>query len=49
MKRRIQFRFSGDGGAIQRLSMDGGAEEFCGDPTVGPLPKVWTKDQKWKK
>jgi len=24
-------------------------EEFRGDPTVGPHPKVWTRDQKWNK
>jgi len=26
-----------------------GREEFCGDPTVGPRSKVWTRGQKWKK
>jgi len=28
--------------------MDGGTEEFCRDPIVGPRPKVCTIDQKWK-
>jgi len=23
-------------------------DELHGDPTVGPLPKVWTRGQKWK-
>jgi len=27
----------------------GGTEEFRRDPTVGPCPKMWTRDQKWKK
>jgi len=26
------------GGAIRLLPRDGGAEELCGDPTVGPRP-----------
>jgi len=28
---------------------DGGVEELHRDPTVGSCPKVWTRDQKWKK
>jgi len=27
----------------------GSVEKLHGDPTVGPRPKVWTRDQKWKK
>jgi len=27
---------------------DGGVEKLCGDPTVGPRPKVWTRGQKWR-
>jgi len=29
-----------------------GAKELCGDPTVGPLPKVWNRGQiymKWRR
>jgi len=36
------------GGGIP-LPMDRGVEEFHGDSTVGPRPKVWTEGQKWKK
>jgi len=39
----------GGGGATRRHPRNGGAEEFHGDPTVGPRPKVWTRGQKWKK
>ena len=35
----------GGGGTTRPLSRGGGAEEFCGDPTVGPYPKVWAIDQ----
>jgi len=38
-----------DGGATRPLPRDGGVEELHGDPTVRPLPKVWTRGQKWKK
>jgi len=31
------------------LPRDGEAEFLRGDPTVGSRPKVWTRDQKWKK
>jgi len=41
---------SGPGcGATRPLPRDEGAEEFPGDPTVEPRPKVWTRGQKWKK
>ena len=33
------------GGTTRPLPRDGGAEELRGDPTVGPHPKVWTKDR----
>jgi len=23
-------------------------KELRGDPTIGPRPKVWTRDQRWK-
>jgi len=36
------------GDATQSLPRDEGAEEFRGDPTVGPPSKVWTRDQRWK-
>jgi len=36
-------------GTTRPLPKDGGAEEFRGDLTVGLRPKVWTRDQKWKK
>jgi len=45
---RILWIRVGDGAVIWPLSRDGGAEELRGDPTVGPRPKVWTKDQRWK-
>ena len=32
----------GGGGTTRPLPRDGGAEEFRGDPTVKPHPKVWT-------
>ena len=35
----------GGGGTTRPLPRDGGAEELCGDPTVGPHPKVWTIDR----
>jgi len=38
----------GGGGATQPLPRDGGMEELHRDPTVVPLPKVWTRCQKWK-
>jgi len=38
---------SGDGGSATRhFPRDMGAEEFRGDPTVGPRPKVWTRGKK---
>jgi len=36
------------GGATRPLPTDGEVEELRGVPTVGPRPKVWTRDQKWK-
>jgi len=33
-------------GATPPLPKDRGAEEFRIDPTVGPRPKVWTRDHK---
>jgi len=36
----------GGGGATRPLPRDGDVEEFHGDPTVGPRPKVWTSGQK---
>ena len=36
---------SGGGCTTRPLPRDGGAEEFRGDPTVGPHPKVWTIDR----
>jgi len=39
----------GGGGATRPLPRDRGVEEFHGDPTIGPRPKVWTRGQKWKK
>jgi len=41
--------FGGGSGATRPLLRDGGVEELHGDPTVGPLPKIWTRGQKWKK
>jgi len=38
-----------DGDATRLLLKIGDAEEFYEGPTVGPSPKVWTRDQKWKK
>jgi len=38
-----------DGGATRPLPTNVGTEELRGDPTVGPRPKVWTRDQRWKK
>jgi len=32
----------------QTLPRDEDVEELHEDPTVGPHPKVWTRDQKWK-
>jgi len=43
------FIIFGDDGATRPLPRGGGEEEFQGDPTVGPRPKVWTRGQKWKK
>jgi len=37
------------GGVTRPLLKDGCEEEFHGDPTVGPRPKVWIRSQKWKK
>jgi len=37
------------GGANRPLPRDGVVEELCGDPTIGPRPKVWTRGQKSKK
>jgi len=31
----------------QTLPRDGGLEKLHGDPTVGPRPKIWTRDKKW--
>jgi len=45
----INSNIDGEGGGIRSLPGDGGAEEFHGDPTVEPHPKVWTTGQKWKK
>jgi len=36
-------------GATRPLPRDGIVEEFCGDPTVGSRPKIWTRDKRWKK
>jgi len=36
----------GGGGATRPLSRDGGVEEFHRDPTVGPRPVIWARDQK---
>ena len=38
-------RTGGGGGTTRPLPRDGGTEELCGDPTVGPHPKVWTIDR----
>ena len=35
----------GGGGTTRPLPRDGGAVGLRGDPTVGPHPMVWTKDQ----
>jgi len=40
------LNYSISGSAVRPLPRDGGMEELCGDPTVGPCPKVWTTDQK---
>jgi len=32
-------------GATRLLPMDGGAEEFRGDPTVRPRAKIWAREQ----
>jgi len=40
---------TGGSGAIRPLPRDGGAKEYHGDPTVGPCPKVWIRNKKWKK
>jgi len=40
----------GRGGGVTRpFPRGGGVEELHRDPTVGPRPKVWNKDKKWKK
>jgi len=36
-------------GTTRPLPKDRDVEEFHGDPTVGPRPKVWIRGQKWKK
>ena len=43
--RGLQRLVVGCGGTTRPLPRDGGAEEFRGDPTVGPHPKVWTIGQ----
>jgi len=43
------FHLVSGGGATRALPRDGDVEELHGNPTVGPLPKVWTRGQKWKK
>jgi len=43
----ISILSSGGGSAVRYLPKNVGEEEFRGDPTVGPRPKVWTRDQKW--
>ena len=42
---RKQMRLCGGSGTTRPLPRDGGAEGLRGDPTVGPHPKVWPKDQ----
>jgi len=39
----MRLRSDQDGSA-----RDGSAEEFRGDPTVGPRPNFWTRDQRWR-
>jgi len=39
--------FAFGGGATRPLPRDRGAEEFHGNPTVGPRPKIRTRDQKF--
>ena len=43
-----RFFKHGGGGTTRPLPRDGGTEELRGDPTIGPHPKVWTIDQKYK-
>jgi len=42
-------RGSGGTTRIRSLPRNTSAEELHGDSTVKPRPKVWTRDQRWKK
>jgi len=33
-------------GAPRPFTRDGNAQKFRGNPTAGPIPKVWTRDSK---
>jgi len=52
-KREMIFKLSNKcflwcGVVIRPLPRDKSVEEFRGNPTVGPRPKIWARDQKWK-
>jgi len=48
LKIKLNMKIDKHGGAIRPLPRDGAAEEFHRHLTVGPRPKFWTRDQKWK-